>query len=200
MKFTCQRSGNCCSHPKMFITLTYHDLIPLLGATKSTKSLIDSVSFLRLEKTITGGEKEQLLEQLVIRPMKTEEGEVIPVLKKKKENSECIFYNNSNHSCKIYDNRPLACQLFPIGLTEINKRKAVSWNTLAKDICPGINKGENISESSLKLLSKKAEEYIKDTNEKIDIINQETNNKGKKITSKEGLLTLLLLSDQFHKK
>jgi hypothetical protein len=90
--------------------------------------------------------------------------------------------------------------MFPIGLTKINDRKAISWNALAKNICPGINKGEILSEVHLKEISKTADEYIRETNNKITIINQETKKKVKKLTSKEGLLTLLLLSDQFHKE
>jgi Fe-S-cluster containining protein len=183
----------------MFITLTYQDLIPLLKATGSTEKLIESISFLRLENSLSGEKKEQLLEQIVIKPMDTEEGQIVSVLKKK-NNAECIFFNNKKHSCEIYENRPLACQIFPIGLTEVGKRKAISWNSLAKNICPGINTGEELSKLYLKQISLTAEEYIRETNNKIEIINQETKKKEKKLTSKEGLLTLLLLSDKFHKK
>jgi hypothetical protein len=90
--------------------------------------------------------------------------------------------------------------MFPLGLSEIDQRKAISWNTLAKKICPGIDKGEEITLDYLKELSERAEEYIADTNNIIDIINEETKKKGETFKAKEGILTLLLLSNQYHKE
>ena len=200
MKFTCQRSGNCCSHSKIYITLTYQDLIPLLRATNSTENFLDSISYLRIEKTMKGEKRKQLLDQLVIHPLETTEGDVIPVLKKKQGTTQCIFYNSENHACNIYENRPLACQMFPIGLSEVNERRVITWNSLATKMCPGINKGEEMILEYLKKLTEKAEEYITDTNFKIDVINEETKRKSEKIKSKEGILTLLLLSHEYHKE
>ena len=73
MKFTCQRSGNCCSHSKIYITLTYQDLIPLLRATKTTESFLDSISYLRIEKKMKEEKRKQLLNQLVIHPLDKKE-------------------------------------------------------------------------------------------------------------------------------
>ncbi|MFW9928018.1 MAG: YkgJ family cysteine cluster protein [Candidatus Thorarchaeota archaeon] len=196
MRFSCQRSGRCCSHPKLFITLTIDDLIPLLKSTLSLEKLINNVSFLKLDDSLSNGDKKQISSQLVIRPIKTKDGEIVPILKKKFNNAECVFYDTQTHSCSIYENRPMACQIFPLGFTEISGKKAVSWNGLGLKICPGINQGEELPIAYLKSLIENANRNIEETNKKIDIINSETEKSEKLLTAKEALWTLLLIASQ----
>ncbi len=46
----------------------------------------------------------------------------------------CVFYNKKKHKCRIYDKRPIACQMFPMGVKPDMSFK-FSQN------CPEINKG-----------------------------------------------------------
>ena len=41
-------------------------------------------------------------------------------IKKKKNSSECIFFNRKNKSCKIYNDRPFDCQIYPFDVTFID--------------------------------------------------------------------------------
>jgi Fe-S-cluster containining protein len=44
----------------------------------------------------------------------------------------CAFYNVKKHKCSIYDKRPLACKMYPMGVTANNTIRY-------SDSCPGLN-------------------------------------------------------------
>lgn len=45
----------------------------------------------------------------------------------------CVFYNSKKHRCKIYEKRPIACRMYPLGVSPDGSAK-VSPN------CPGAQK------------------------------------------------------------
>jgi hypothetical protein len=200
MKFACQRSGNCCSHSKIMITLTHEDLLMLLQAVQSPEKLESVISFLKFEENLDQDIKNAVKEQLIINGIKTTEGELIPILKKKKENSECIFYDRNTHNCQIYPYRPLACRMFPLGFTNIAGRKAITWNSMGLNICPGINKGQEIEKEEMKNLIIVAERAISTTNKIIESINAEALEKQNLLSSKEAVLMLLYVAIQTREK
>lgn len=195
MKFACQRSGRCCSHPKIWITLTHEDLFRLLSITNTPEDLQKIVSFLKIDSDMTKTDHEELLNKLVLPPVLSTEGEVIPVLRKKNENPECIFYDSSNHACTIYDYRPLACRNFPLGFTEFAGKKAITWNELGKEFCPGINKGEELTKEQLKSLIKETETIMKNFKTIVEEINIEAINNNP-LTPQEILYTLIYISSK----
>jgi Fe-S-cluster containining protein len=71
-------------------------------------------------------------------------------MKKKAENGKCVFLKQ-NH-CIIYSKRPLICRFYPFGLT-INEQKKTVYYTKE---CPGIGKGETLSEEDFQRLLRQA--------------------------------------------
>jgi Fe-S-cluster containining protein len=46
----------------------------------------------------------------------------------------CFFYNQKKHKCRIYDKRPIACQLYPIG---VNLDMSIKYS----QNCPEVKNG-----------------------------------------------------------
>ena len=138
---------------------------------------------------------EELLDKLVLPPILSTEGEILPVLRKKNENPECIFYDSSNHACTIYKYRPLACRNFPLGFAEIDGKKTLTWNELGKEICPGINKGEDLTKEQLKGVINETETILKDFKTIVEQLNVEAVNNNP-LTPQEILYTLIYISSK----
>ena len=188
MKFQCQRSGRCCSHPKILITLTCQDLPQIVAAQGGVQGLLEAVAFAKIDQDGQFSKKSDLQEQLVISPINTSDGSVIPVLKKRQGGFECIFYDSTTHTCQIYDKRPLTCQSFPIRLATFSGRRILTWNTLGATFCPGIGKGPPLSAKVLKAIATKTQSAVDTTNEVIQHINLEAEVKKNPCLPKKFLL------------
>jgi Fe-S-cluster containining protein len=62
-------------------------------------------------------------------------------MKRTKEDGKCVFLENN--LCTIYPVRPLICRFYPFELKPAHNRK---YKFLFTEECPGINKGQMLSE------------------------------------------------------
>ena len=56
-----------------------------------------------------------------------------PVIQKKSDSDECIFWDSKNDCCSIYDLRPFDCKLFPFDIHKINGQNMWVINTCNPD-------------------------------------------------------------------
>ncbi|MHA1225610.1 MAG: YkgJ family cysteine cluster protein, partial [Candidatus Hodarchaeales archaeon] len=154
-RFECQQTGHCCCSPTLVVTLTFKDLYRLfLYFSKDFEQLLRHISFYRLRKK----PNKQTLKKLVLKPLMTSDGTIIPSLKKY-EGGVCTFYNHP--ICIIYNSRPLACRNYPFTFITEKKSILVTWARDAEKTCAGIGKGsfprktelENIARSTLELIT-----------------------------------------------
>jgi hypothetical protein len=88
MRFFCQQSGNCCCNPNIIVTLTYRDIFQLyMILDTSFEKLLQKISFYTLEESLINIVKKQM----VLEPIQTSQGNVIPGLRKY-EGGSCVFY------------------------------------------------------------------------------------------------------------
>ncbi|MHA2363321.1 MAG: YkgJ family cysteine cluster protein [Candidatus Hodarchaeales archaeon] len=192
MHFQCQRSGRCCQHPKIVITLTQKDIWFLISYfdLETLLLLVQFVKFpekdndLNIEKV---SKNDSLEGQLVLNLVQTTEGKGLFLLRKKsKEPDCCIFYDNKTHSCQIYTIRPQACRNFPFGLSIFQTRPVITWVKDSASFCPGIGKGPIWSEETLKKIGTRTRQVIDEYSNIIKEINLEAG-RGKPLTPQEVL-------------
>ena len=94
MQFSCQRSGKCCTHPNIVITLTHEDIWELFQQSGDIEVVKQLIQFLVIDA-------DQQLERLVLHPLQTTDGTGVFILRKNTA-KKCIFYNEKESSCEIH--------------------------------------------------------------------------------------------------
>ncbi len=140
-RFECLKCGVCCKQPNIIITVTGHDIVRLSrGLNLSSKELMRALDFYLLENT------ELVPEGLRDIPAVMTERGLAYVALKKLEDASCVFL--SDDLCLIHPIRPSSCVTFPF--TFRMDSGAMMWGLSAKkEICPGIGRGEIVSELEL---------------------------------------------------
>jgi len=183
-RFECQQSGHCCTSSKILVTLTYLDIFNLfVHFDADFEQLLRKISFYKFKRY----DNTNLLKQLVLKPLNTSDGIIIPGLKKL-DNEVCIFYHKPN--CTIYPRRPLACQNYPFAFIRENDFILSIWAKDAEKTCPGIGKGINVNKSSLQKIALTYYRIINEHNRVVENINIEAET-GRPLTARESLLILL---------
>ncbi|MGQ9720339.1 MAG: YkgJ family cysteine cluster protein [Candidatus Jordarchaeum sp.] len=145
-RFQCVQCGNCCRDKNSIITITHKDISRLVNFLKCDfKELLSKyVGFYQIE--------EKFEERLVFPAISTYRGNAFLGLRKKSDGS-CVFLNDN--LCEVYPGRPMVCRSFPFVFSV--KNGWLSWGFMARaeDICPGLGKGEIVSEKSLEKFGKK---------------------------------------------
>ncbi len=188
-RFTCQQSGHCCSSREIVVTVTYRDLFRLYTALESNfQQLLNKISFFRLDKTIPLITRKQM----VLTPIKTGQGNVIPGLRKREDNS-CILYYPPN--CGIYNSRPLACRNYPLAFIKKKKEITCVWVKNSLKSCPGIGKGPPLDFNTLKNNGIEHFKEIQTHNHIVADLNVESVH-GKPLTARESLWVLLAYGEK----
>ena len=188
MLFTCQRSGKCCTHPHIVVTLTHIDLWALFEQVQNIENLQKLIQFIVLDT-----EDEQ--KELVLHKIKTTHGLGMFILRKHTDN-KCIFFDESKSACDIHEFRPQACRNFPFAFTEKDNHIQVSLVKDAHSFCIGIGKGKDYVKEELEIIGKHTLDVIKEYNETVAEINKEPL-KNKALTPQDALLTLLLVAEKY---
>ncbi len=188
-RFTCQRSGHCCCDREIIVTLTYRDIFLLYKVLEQNfHELLKQISFYRLDKST----KSLLKEHMVLTPIQTSQGDIIPGLKKRKDNS-CIFYFKPN--CTIYSHRPLACKNYPLAFIKEKKEILCVWAKKSLKTCPGIGKGQLLKLNEIK---NRGTDYFKEINLHNHVVNElniEAKN-GRPLSARECLWILLAYGEK----
>lgn len=130
--------------------------------------------------------------QLVLKPIQTIEGSVIPGLRKNEE-GPCVFYHSPN--CLIYSNRPLACKNYPIAFLGEVKQISAVWAKNSLQSCPGIGKGSKINPNELKRLGKHVLKEINTHNNVVKDFNIEAT-EGNPLNAREALWVLVIFGEK----
>ncbi len=121
LKFECQRCSACCRHDPGYVYLSALDFIRLR-------------SFLGLDFA-------EFFNKFI---RMVDVGSGYAVSLKEKSNYDCIMW--SPNGCSVYEARPVQCSTYPFWNSIIES--AGSWAMEALE-CPGINKGELISQKTI---------------------------------------------------
>lgn len=135
-KFECTRSGTCCTDNKTIVNLTITDLNRLKNGLKlDLDELLEITSFYLFNESSYS----EIAEKMVIPPINTERGKSFIALRKK-EDGQCIFYNQEKKKCRIYSIRPNFCRTFPFSFRMLeNKKIEILITEKGKQYCPGLN-------------------------------------------------------------
>ncbi|MFX0185043.1 MAG: YkgJ family cysteine cluster protein [Candidatus Hodarchaeota archaeon] len=189
MRFSCQQSGNCCCDQNIIVTLTYRDIFLLyMILDTSFEKLLQNISFYTLKESLIN----ILKKQMVLEPIQTSQGNVIPGLRKH-EGGSCVFYSHPN--CSIYSNRPLACRNYPFAFISEGDRIKPVWAKKSLHSCPGIGKGLPISSDTIKRLGEKVQEEIQLQNQVVRNLNIEAL-EGRPLTAREALWILVIYGEK----
>lgn len=189
MKFQCQRTGQCCTHPQIVITLTHEDLWRLASHLGGLEPLFEMVQFMRVDTDLPEGN-----ERLVLRPVKTVDGAGVFVLRKD-DDSHCVFYDRNDQTCLIHPAKPQACQNFPFAVSRLEGRPVVTWASEATSFCPGIGAGKNWDEDVLRELGRTTVSAVERYEAVVDEVNHEWES-GRPLTAQEALLTLYMVAEK----
>ncbi len=188
-RFKCQQSGHCCCDREIVVTLTCHDIFRLYSALENNfELLIQKLSFYKMNDSV----QKDLLRQLVLSPIQTSQGNVIPGIRKR-EDSSCIFYFPPN--CSIYADRPLACRNYPLAFVKEKKDISCVWAKKSLKSCPGIGKGAHIDPLNIRKLGNEYFRDIKSHNYVVGEINKEAT-EGKMLTTRESIWILIAYSEK----
>lgn len=196
MQFQCQRSGKCCSHPNIVITITHKDIWQLVNHFDDYDSVLSVIKFVKVPEHTASPDLELPLsnetfnDSLVLKPIMTTEGSGIFILRKQLDRpNQCVFYDPSSHSCTMYASRPLACQNFPFGISTFENRPIVTWVKDAGNFCPGIGKGKVWSDKTLQKIGKNTFETLERYSAIVKEINYEAE-LGKPLTPENAVFVL----------
>ena len=167
--FTCQQSGHCCRDPKLIVTLTHRDMYLLYVAIEQEfQFLLKKIAFYTLEDIWD----EKIRERLVLHPIQTSRGLVIPGLRKH-SGGECVFYVEPD--CGIYQYRPLACRLYPFAFrkSEDSNAPITVWTKNATKTCRGIGRGGLTLDSELHEMGQRYFEEVRKHNDMVKNLNLE---------------------------
>ena len=187
MLFTCQRSGKCCTHPQIVVTLTHKDLWELFQESQGIEELKQLIQFMVIKKN-------EDAERLVLRNIKTIDGHGSFILRKTPSN-KCIFYNEQELSCNIHTIRPQACRNFPFAFNKDKNQLSISLVKNASSFCMGIGKGKEYTKEELQNIGNYTLRTIEEFNSIVDEINTESDN-NKPLTPHDALMTLLLVAEK----
>lgn len=187
MQFSCQRSGGCCTHPQIVVTLTHTDLWILFQESQGVEDLKQLIQFMVSEQYDEP-------RKLVLNTIKTQNGNGTFILRKNAAH-KCIFYNEKAKSCNIHAIRPQACRNFPFAFIEENGQITVTLVKDANSFCIGIGKGKEYKKEELLLVGKHTLETIKEYNRIVDEINKEAKN-NVSLSPDDALMTLLLVAEK----
>lgn len=192
IRFKCQQSGHCCVDSKIIVTLTFKDIYELFTAVGCDfRLLLQKIAFYTLDSSTTP----LIQKQMVLEPIETTQGKVLPGLRKLRGKS-CVFYSHPN--CAIYPNRPLACRNYPFTFLEENERVFCAWVKDSQKTCPGIGKGFPQSLKEIEILGKQFFEDIKTHNNVVHELNVEAKN-GRPLTVREALWVLVTYGESKQK-
>ena len=108
-RFKCNNCGSCCKDTNTLVNVTFQDLLRIKnGLNLTIDETLVILGFYMFDKRPS----KENLKKMVIPPIETENGLAFIGLFKK-ENGECIFYNDQEKKCKIYNLRPNFCRTFP---------------------------------------------------------------------------------------
>ena len=130
--FTCQRCGHCCSGEPGFVYLTQSDITAIS-------------QYLNISEE----------EFLAIYTRKIDNGSFSYISLREKKDYACVFL--SEVGCLINKVKPHQCSAYPIW-SYLLEDKALFNNE--KNACPGIGKGELITEKEIREILKKEREII----------------------------------------
>ncbi|MFX1504893.1 MAG: YkgJ family cysteine cluster protein [Promethearchaeota archaeon] len=189
-RFKCQQSGHCCSDTNIIVTLTYRDLFRLFTLLeKDFRRLLQKISFYKLNQP-----NQVLQEQMVLEPIQTSEGDIIPGLRKIKE--FCTFFAHPN--CKIYSDRPMSCRSYPLAFLKKEKQLICTWVKNSQKTCPGIGKGSVLSQRFIQNLGKDYLQVIETHNHVVRELNKEALN-GRPLTARGALWILISYGEKEEK-
>ena len=191
MQFTCQRTGKCCTHPNIVVTLTHDDLWVLFQQVQNIEDLKKLVQFILLKP-----EKQQ--EKLVLTSIRTTIGEGVFILRKNTD-QKCIFYTDETSSCEIHAARPQACRNFPFSFSEKKNELAITLVKGANNFCMGIGKGRDYGKEELAIIGNHTLEIFKEYNNIVTEINKEASQE-QPLTPQDALMTLVLVAQQKRSK
>jgi Fe-S-cluster containining protein len=123
---------------------------------------------------------------MVLEPIQTSEGDIIPGLRKVKE--FCTFYDHPN--CRIYSERPLSCRSYPLAFIKKGKQFICTWVKNSQKTCPGIGKGTTLSQRFIQNLGKEYLQVIETHNRVVRELNKEALN-GRPLTARGALWILI---------
>ena len=201
MLFTCNRSGLCCTHPNIAVTLTHEDLWSLYQKYSNIEELQLKIQFLISKKLSESNSIHSFTlndEQLVLKLVETNIGFGHFILRKE-ETNKCTFFNSKTKTCEIHDSRPQACKNFPFSFSQYKEKIIVSWVKNAKKFCSGIGGGKDYSMEQLEEVGIKTMAIISEYNSIVDEINKESKYK-ESLSPKETLFTLLLVAEKNKEK
>jgi Fe-S-cluster containining protein len=185
--FNCKRSGKCCTHPNIVVTLTHEDIWVLYQRAQDIEELKKVLQFLITESNHSE-------EQMVLSGIKTTSG-IGNFILRKNNDKKCVFYENETSSCQIHTFRPAACRNFPFSFAQDNEKTLVSWVKGAQSFCPGIGSGIEYKMEELENIGRNSIAVIKEYNNIAKEISKED-----EITPHEALLTLLMVADKHKDK
>ncbi len=192
IRFACQQSGHCCTDSKIIVTLTFQDLYKLFSAVSGDfRILLQKIAFYTLDSSTTP----LIQKQMVLEPIETSQGRVLPGLRKLGEKI-CVFYSYPN--CAIYHNRPLACRNYPFTFLKDQERIFCAWVKNSPKTCPGIGKGFPQSLTDIENLGKQFFEEIQLHNNVVHELNAEAMD-GRPLTAREALWVLVTYGERKQK-
>ncbi len=138
LKFACTKCGNCCKDKNTLVNVTYSDILKIkYGLHLSLNELLEIIGFYVLNRAIS---KENQLKMVIV-PIETEKGLAFIGLMRN-SNGFCLFYDEKNKICSIYNLRPIFCRTFPFSFQlfrdEKNENLKIFYTEKAKSYCPGI--------------------------------------------------------------
>ncbi len=192
-RFTCQQSGHCCCDPNIIVTLTFSDLFRLFNTLNNDfRLLLQKISFYTLNET----HLPIMQKQMVLKPIQTSQGNVIPGIRKL-EGEFCVFFHRPN--CAIYTNRPLSCRTYPLAFVRENEQIICIWAKNAQKTCPGIGNGSPLSQTYIDQRGKLFFDEIKKHNHVVREVNMEAS-QGRPLTAREVLWVLVTYGESEHKQ
>jgi Fe-S-cluster containining protein len=129
--FECKRCGKCCENPGEVAIFEWEKEI----IKEEAKKL----------------ENENINENIIAPGIAAKFGKLKVILQWKILNKgKCVFFDEESKSCKIYENRPLACRAYPLACSGINLREAkeIIGEECKNAIIP-FNYGEKITKREL---------------------------------------------------
>ncbi|MFX1516093.1 MAG: YkgJ family cysteine cluster protein [Promethearchaeota archaeon] len=186
-RFECQQSGHCCSDSNIIVTLTYQDLFRIFVLLqKDFRRLLQRISFYKLTQP-----DQVLQEKMVLKPIQTSEGDIIPGLRKL--NEICTFY--AHPDCQIYPKRPMSCQSYPLAYIKQGQKIICTWVKNSQNTCPGIGKGNVLSHRFIQNLGTRYLHEIETHNQVVRELNKEALN-GRPLTARGALWVLISFAEK----
>ena len=189
IRFQCQQSGHCCCDPGIVVTLTFFDVYRLYQFLENDfEYMIKKLTFFKLDNSFD----ESIRKRLVLEAIQTQEGNVVPGLKKI-SGENCIFYKQPN--CTIYSSRPKACRNYPFAFSREREHIEVLFAKDASKNCIGIGKGSSLPISGLYKQGRETLREINQHNEFINELNIEAS-KGNPLSAREAIWMFIVYGEK----